>query len=268
MDFINEYFINPIATGSGYNIVNTSAFALAFVAVVAFTILFFRKSGIRIDRKFFVGIFPFIILGSVCRSLEDAAVLGGFWFVTPGIYVLIYTTVLVSLAFSLCLEKSLKIPYWKTMVSAGTILAFYSLSFVKIAYFQPLLYVTALSAGFFMLIFAARKFLKPTILSRENSVIILSHLFDASTTFTAVELSSLWLYGTGYVEQHVLAGFLMGTFGNWAIFFLKLAVIPVALFIIDRNVDEKNSRNFLKLAVFILGFGPGLRNLLSMMMGV
>lgn len=268
MDFINEYFINPIATRSGYNIVNTSVFALAFVAVVALTVVIFRKFRIKIDKSFFIGLFPFIILGSVCRSLEDAAVLKGFWFVTPGLYVLVYLAVLASLAISLRIEKDFGVPYWKMMASAGAVMAVFAFSFAKIIYFQPLLYVIAISAGFFLAIFGIRKFLKPKLLSMENSCILLAHLFDASTTFTAVELSSAWLSGIGYVEQHVLAGFLMGAVGNYAIFLLKLAVIPIALFILDSNVDEKNSRNFLKLAVFILGFGPGLRNLLSMMMGV
>ena len=267
MDFLYDYFISPIINQSGYNLVNTSVFALAFAAVVILTISIFGRFRIKVDRGFFIGLFPFIVLGSVCRSLEDSGALQGFWFVTPGIYLLIYAAALASLSASLSLEKYAKKPYWALMGLMGAVLLLYPLSLLRMIYWQPLALVIAMTSIFAAMLYALMRLAKPRFLSPENSGIILAHLFDASTTFTAVGLSSIWLPGGGYMEQHVLAGFLMGAIGNYAIFLLKLAVIPVALYIIDSAVEDRHSRNFIKLAIFILGFGPGLRNLLSMMLG-
>ena len=48
---------------------------------------------------------------------------------------------------------------------------------------------------------------------------------------------------------------------------LKIAVILPALYIIDTYVEDKTIRNMLKLAIFILGLAPGIRNFLSLAMG-
>ncbi len=48
---------------------------------------------------------------------------------------------------------------------------------------------------------------------------------------------------------------------------LKIAVILGALYIIDKYIEDKTIANMLKLAIFILGLAPGLRNFLSLIMG-
>jgi uncharacterized membrane protein len=265
-DFISQYFIDPMLNGNGYNTVNTSVYAIGFVIVVLFTLKLFQKMKIKIDGSFFKGLVPFIFLGAVVRSLEDAGVVHSLIFVTPGVYFFIYFIVIGSICLSIFMENRIKKPYWILMASMGTVMLLCSLAFVKIVYVQPLLYVAAFTAIFILVLFGIRRLVKTKFLNNINSGIIVAHLFDASTTFTALELSKNW--NMAYFEQHVIAGFLMGNLGNYAIFFLKLAVIPVALWIIDTSVEDKQTNYFLKIAIFILGVGPGLRNLLSMMMGV
>lgn len=262
-DFIQKYIIDPIINGTGYNIVNTTVLALGFVLVVILTTFIFKKAKIKIDKEFFIGLAPFIVLGSVARTLEDAEVLTSYWFVTPMIYILIYFAVLASLGVSIFASRKVGRPYWQIMCLMGIIPMLYAISFIKILYFQPFLFVISLTLLFSVAVFILRKKLKPRLLSEANSAIIITHLFDASTTFTAIELSRFW--GARYFEQHVLAGFLMASIGSYAIFLLKIAVVPLALWAIDRYSEDKQVENFLKIAVFILGFGPGLRNMLSMM---
>jgi uncharacterized membrane protein len=89
----------------------------------------------------------------------------------------------------------------------------------------------------------------------------MAHLFDASSTYIAVDFY-------GYNEQHVLPNALTGLVGSAIVMFpLKIAVILGALYIIDTYIEDRTVANMLKLAIFILGLAPGLRNFLSLIMG-
>ena len=93
-----------------------------------------------------------------------------------------------------------------------------------------------------------------------NLSILLAHLLDAST-FIAVDYY-------GYAEQHVLPNALTQLADTAIIMYpLKIAVILPALYVIDTYVEDRTIRNMLKLAIFILGLAPGLRNFLSLSMG-
>jgi uncharacterized membrane protein len=89
----------------------------------------------------------------------------------------------------------------------------------------------------------------------------MAHLFDASSTYIAVDYY-------GYYEQHVLPSALTTLFGTALVMFpLKIVVILGALYIIDTYIEDRTIANMLKLAIFILGLAPGLRNFLSLIMG-
>ena len=91
---------------------------------------------------------------------------------------------------------------------------------------------------------------------------LLAHLFDASSTFIAVDFFGYW-------EQHVLPGALTSLTGSaFVLYPLKISVILISLYLIDDNIDDEIVKNTLKLCIFILGFAPGLRNFLSLIMGV
>ena len=69
----------------------------------------------------------------------------------------------------------------------------------------------------------------------------------------------------GYVEQHVVAGFL-AQYGLWTLFMLKIAVVWPTLLIFDKHVRDKEMIIWLKVAVLTLGLALGTRNLLSVSM--
>ncbi|MEO2152680.1 MAG: DUF63 family protein, partial [Thermococcus sp.] len=69
----------------------------------------------------------------------------------------------------------------------------------------------------------------------------------------------------GFWEQHVLARTLMNLLGTPAVMYLeKLVIITLVVYVLDRFMTDEDPDliNFVKLTVFILGFGPGTRNLL------
>ncbi|HDN81112.1 MAG TPA: DUF63 family protein [Methanomicrobia archaeon] len=93
-----------------------------------------------------------------------------------------------------------------------------------------------------------------------NLYLIAAHVFDASTTFTGIYFYNYW-------EQHVLPSFLIGVTGAWIMFPIKIFIVILALYI-AKDVEDENVKNFLKLIIFILGIGPGTRNLSRIIMGV
>ena len=89
MPFLEDYFINPLIYGTGYNPVNTIVYALIAVGVIFLLYKAIRRIKIKIDEKFCIGIAPYIIIGGLWRSLQDARVLDSIFFKTPFIYFII-----------------------------------------------------------------------------------------------------------------------------------------------------------------------------------
>jgi uncharacterized membrane protein len=81
-----------------------------------------------------------------------------------------------------------------------------------------------------------------------NLAIISAHLFDVTTTFIAVDLY-------GYHEQHVLPNLIYKeTLTSVSIYPLKIVVIIVTLYAIEKYIEDEKIKGILKLAMFILGF--------------
>jgi uncharacterized membrane protein len=102
LDFSNFaiYFLTP-----GYNPVNTTVYAFVFVVAAYFIFKILRKLKLKVDKELAIGIAPFVIMGSVFRVLDDAGILSGFLFVTPGIYFFISAVTITILFSSLHIQK-------------------------------------------------------------------------------------------------------------------------------------------------------------------
>ena len=293
-DFFQTYYIDPIIYNTGYNIVNTVTYAIILVAAVILTFRMLKKLGVAIDRNFFFGIMPFIALGSVLRGWEDlleatkasAAFLDSplrafilvdaqgvprnLLLVSPIMYITVFAIARSSLLLALALQRTRKIDYHKTWFSTGIIIIAVALSQLKFTDFFAMSMMLSIAAVWAMAFFAVKKLgIKNRIhtierlFTKENQFILSIHMFDASTTFVALQFYP-------YFEQHVLPGFLISIFGPAAMFVLKLIVVSLVLFYIDKDFSKKDAqkKNFIKIAIVILGLGPGLRNFLRLGMGV
>lgn len=49
---------------------------------------------------------------------------------------------------------------------------------------------------------------------------------------------------------------------------LKIVLILLALYIIDKMIDDETSKNMLKLSIFILGLAPGIRNFTTLILAM
>ncbi|MFC2143459.1 DUF63 family protein [Candidatus Aenigmatarchaeota archaeon] len=272
MSFLDTYFIEPILVGSGYNIYNTAVYAIILILAVFLVYKLIKKMNITIDRSFFIGVMPFIALGGILRSLEDLSRSTGadanVLLITPLIYITIFAIALSSLLLSIGIQRISKISYHKIWFIIGIIVIIIGLSRMSIVEANG----TLLMVGIFLMwvaVFAAAKFIASkksprlnSFLSFENIALLLTHLFDATTTFVALEFFP-------YFEQHVVTGFFIDTLGTWSIFLVKFVVVAIVLYTFDRELSkETEKRTFLKLVVMILGMGPGLRNFLRLMLGV
>jgi uncharacterized membrane protein len=100
-----------------------------------------------------------------------------------------------------------------------------------------------------------------------NVLILSGHMLDASATYVGVD-------HYGYSEKHRLPSLLMEITGTAAVMFpLKLLFLLPALYYIDSSIGDDGGENrhllaLVKLAILVLGFGPGIRDLLRLSLGV
>ncbi len=251
--------------GPGYTTVQTVVYALLLVVAVYVIYEFFLKRiDTEIDESFLVAMVPLVVLGGVLRSLGhgDAEIFTGFWFNTPGIHILIaaYTVPVILLSQYLSRRK-LSFVKWMWILSAPPLAAcFFIVSGIGFLNPEVFLYVFVTTAAAAAAIYPAMVYL-PKYLTGTNYWILTGHILDGSSTFVAVTFF-------GYMEKHVLPGFLMDLTGAWIMLPLKVAVIWPVLYLIDDMVEDAVLRNWLKVVVLVLGLALGVRNTFSAAMGV
>jgi len=300
-DFFQQYFIDPIVTQgvAGYNIFNTPVYALGFAiaAFAAYKLLKLLK--IKIDRSFLIGILPFILAGGVWRVVRDARIIESPLLVTPLIYFSLFVAAVSTLLVSVGVERFLisrkKVRagfYFKIWLMLGLIVLLYGFSLLSqlpVQNWDALGIIAALSAGWAVVFFAAhklsgtsrtlgsavqqksktsaRKIKALAVFTKENTGLLWVHMFDATTTFTALQFFAQ----NGYYEQHVLSGAVIDALGPVGQFALKLVVLIPVLWLLDRELPRKQDaqlRGFLKIAILILGLALGVRNGLRLGFGI
>ncbi len=99
-----------------------------------------------------------------------------------------------------------------------------------------------------------------------NLLICSAHLVDASSTYRGIA-------AYGYSEKHVLPTFMINLFGPAVIFILKISLIILIIYSLDKFLKEDFSDSgelkvLLKFVIIVLGFSPSIRNILRLAMGV
>jgi uncharacterized membrane protein len=260
-DSITQYIQeNFIYLHPGYTTLNTVVFGIILGLVILLLIRMFRWLD-KDPKDLFIPLIPFIFFGSSARALVDNGIYPlTYILVTPGIYLLTGFSAILTLLVAILIERKTKWDYRYIIFAVGAAMCvpnlYYSQQINPIATLQILGSWALISAPFVLL---SRKW--SLLKDKFNLSILLAHLFDASTTFIAVDYY-------GYGEQHVLPNALTQLVDSAIVMYpLKIAVILPALYVIDTYVEDRTIRNMLKLAIFILGLAPGLRNFLSLTMG-
>ena len=266
-DFIATYYLDPIRNHTGYNIVNTVTYALVLVVCVYYLLRLLERLNFTIDRTFIRAFLPFMVFGGTSRALVDAGVYPDTaLLITPGIYVTIAAISFAALLASKALERKKGVPYDRTLLATGCVAAGINILLVLSSLVRPgaAVYIFGCFALFYVpVVLLSRRY--PASFLGGNAYIIGAHLFDASTTFTGIQFY-------GYVEQHVLTGTFIDLAGPWIMFPLKLVFITVSLYLLEWIIPESdteslNIKNILKLVIVVLGLGPGIRNMSTILMG-
>ncbi len=240
----------------------TITYGIILVAAVAGLYKMLQKLHVKIDKSFFLGMLPFIIYGGWTRALRDHGLgiygSNAWWWCSPPIYFVIAGIALASLFAGLAMQKYGKIKYHHVMIAVGVLLLLYGLTLTSITNWTAFGMIVGL-VGLFAAAFFGFHYFRPKLLSFENAGIMVAHILDAASSFTAIQFF-------GYYEQHVLPGFLIGQVGPWVMFPLKIVVVLAVLLAIDKYSDDKFFNNFLKIAILILGLSLGVRDFLTVSM--
>jgi uncharacterized membrane protein len=266
MDFINKYYLLPIKFNEGYNFVNSITYALIAVGILYVIYKGMEKANIKANFKFFIGLFPFIVLGSSIRAFVDHSLYAyNFWTVSPGIYLLIAGIFATCFAIGLIIQKFRNIEFWKTMFGAGLLLNITNfasvatkLKFENLPYGALIVFLAVITT---LALYLAFKKLNWSWATKKISFLpFIAHMLDASATFVAVDF-------LGAVEEHPLPVAATSFFGTAAVMYLlKLIVLIPAVWLINKEIQNKNFRNYLFIAIATLGFAEGMRDLLTMIL--
>ncbi|MFH1221952.1 MAG: DUF63 family protein [Candidatus Micrarchaeota archaeon] len=275
-NFIYDYFINPIWSHSGYNVVNTFTYALIAIAAVYAIYYLFKKANIVVDRQFILSTLPFILLGSTARVVTDAIDTGvfkpvtpihtlilqshfydyGYLTVTPGIYVV------VGLLFLATVFIMNKLGRGKDVWKVGALLWLPNF-LLLLPFMQYWIYAVPVVIMALIPFAIARWYFKDDIMS----AIVFAHALDGAATFVAIDVFSK-ATGIIYSEQHVFSGFLGIAGGSFLVFyFVKVIVAFAAVYLIKTEQLEQGEKDYIALVLIIMGLAPGIRDILRMIIG-
>jgi len=240
------------------------------IAILLFVLWFLLRyifSRIKLDRDFIKAISPYVLIGIFIRLLVDVNLFNAnrLWNVTPGVYVLTIMLGLISVVLGMYVSRYSRIPYWYIPFGIGILILLpitYEL-FSHLVNPGRILYPLTLSSAILLLVYILSKYFGIEIFQKkENLAIIFSHLLDGCATFIAYN-------SYGFYEEHLLPIYLISLAGNNAVIMVpvKLALILLVIYLIERwYLEEKEKDELLymviKLIIFILGIGPGLRDIL------
>jgi len=274
-DFIYKYYIDPIIYDTGYNPVNTITWAILLGLCLFGVLKLLEKMDVRADWEFTRIIIPYIIAGSTLRVIEDAELFEPpikYLFITPPIYLLMFTITVLLLFTSIRLHRSGYVNDWKkTFAAAGILWSLVNVGILLLSeritnpahFIAIILLGTGLTAVTYLL---ARNRGYSIFTQRINISILCAHLLDASSTFIGVDY-------LGYYEKHVVPTFLIDLVGTAAIMVpLKLIIFIPVIFILDTQFDEDDKsrqlRDLMKLTIIVLGLAPATRNTIRMVLEI
>ncbi len=274
-NFIYDYFVDPIWSKTGYNIVNTLTYAA--IAILSVYLLHkIIKGRIPIDEKFVYGILPFVALGSTLRSITDAVDGGeflpitpvhqfilssgifdyGYLTVSPGIYIVTASILLISMFVLYRKERLDLLPAVGLVLWAAAFLLI--LPFLEYAVHAiPIIILGTIPAAAAFWHFRDRIF----------ALIVGGQALDGAATFYSIDIFSN-MTGIRYFEQHVFSA-AIGNFADTFFFFylLKVLIGFGAVYVIKKEKMDDEDKYFIALLIIIMGFAPGIRDILRMMLG-
>jgi uncharacterized membrane protein len=285
-DFIYKYYIDPIRAGQPYNVVDTLTYAIILVLGVYLLYRWLSASsymsdiGFKFDQTFILATIPYVILGGVVRVIEDTGMITSDWkylLITPLIYfVLFFFTIGMMFLSRYLTLKGLTDSFVTFYAFAGT-LALIVASLILLAWSQthngvdlfilaiiPLMAITATA-----IVWAVMRYVLAWEYVTDPLYITLlfGQLLDASATSYGIDFHP----HVQYIEQHVVGSALIAwTHTAFVMFPLKLVVLFPAIYVMQLYRKEANPAfwHLVLLAMIVVGFAPGIRDMVRMVLYV
>ncbi|MAG21679.1 MAG: hypothetical protein CL943_00035 [Candidatus Diapherotrites archaeon] len=266
-ELLYDIFGKRIAEGGQFSPVEYLIYG-AIMLALAFFVIFpvLDRRGIKFDLRFAMAIIPFILLGSLIHVLEDMALIPtqsanplelGFWFVTPGIWILVATITIATLVIAKYLESKTKYSFHLLFAATGLIPSILIMLFIMSNFgnWPGFLGSLAIVAGITAVaVLGFNKLTKLKLLrDKFNILVTVSQLIGSVPTFIAVEFF-------GYGEQHPISDIILKFF-PFSFVLIKLGLVLLILHYVDIEIENENLRGFIKIVVLILGLATGLRDL-------
>jgi len=283
-DFFTEYFVRPITDPSvqGYNIVNT--IILVSVLIVACVIIYYiLRKKVKFDYNFMVAMIPYILFGISMRVIMhqiEAGIISipgilktanplelGFWFFTPGIWILTFALVVIGLLIGEIWKRESQLRV-KRVLYFGIVVAIIPILFNFSQFNNWPIFL--LSTGLILIVsyglcYLIDKYTKYKILNNKlNFLIVLGQGFDGMASAVAISFFN-------FSEQHVFSKIIMDLHPGLFVL-LKLAIAVLICYSLDdylkeqkeKKKDRKNIIGFIKVVIAILGLATGLASLFKL----
>jgi uncharacterized membrane protein len=272
--------------GEAYNIVDTLTYAIILVLAVYLLYRWLSTStwlsdiGISVDRAFVLATIPYVILGGVMRVVEDTGMIEGpakFLLITPLIYFVLFLFTVSMMFLALFLVKRGIAGSFAAVYGGAGAFALFVASLVLLAwgmnhrgidlFILCVIPLMALVATTLVWLFMRYVLQWAYVADPLYITLLFGQLLDASATSYGIDLHP----SVQYVEQHVVGSALIGATGTAFVMFpLKLVVLFPAIYVMEMYRKEANPAfwHLVLLAMIVVGFAPGVRDMVRMVLYV
>jgi len=279
---------NGVRVNEGYTLVSEITYGIILVIALYAIYKLLKKLKIIVDWRFALALMPYIFFGPVSRVLEDAEYFTEpfvYWFISPLIYLQIAVYALFFLLLGYYIERRSKKQYLtvNTILFSGgllflipslLILVAQGLESNRVRFDVFLLIICPVCLIILLVYLFAYKFRSNEKLvvykNPLNLAMLFGHLMDGLTSY--ISIKDPLSMGLSYSEKHPASNVLLNTWGPlFPIVKFLLIIIVIYVFDVLFKEELKNRLtlvNLLKIGIIILGFSPGLRDLLRVTIGV
>lgn len=285
---------NGIEAREGYTIVSELTYGLILVVSLFLIYKLLKKLKISINWIFCLSLMPYIVFGPIARVLEDTGYFSPplvYWFISPLIYIQIAGYAILLIIIGYLIEKKWEKKYLTTntiLFTGGIILlspfliliaqwiAGYQWGNSTGVRFDIFLLITGIVTliTFIVYFFPRLAKSKKDVFVYQNPLnlsMIVGHMIDGLTSYVSI-YDPLNMGLPRYIEKHPASNFLMEL---WPPLFpiVKFILIILVIYVFDILYKDElkkyaNLVGLIKIGILILGFSPGLRDLLRVTMGV
>jgi uncharacterized membrane protein len=271
---------------SGYNMINTITYIVILIIACSIIYFFLRKK-VKFDEKFFLAISPYILIGVSLRVLMHQIEAGnliiegitktanplqiGFWFFTPGVWILTFAIVLAGLLIAqVWKELNHNRLFAFGLIIALPLVLFNFINFNNWIWFIGTLILIIITT--YTIIQLIDKLTPYKILEDSlNIFIIMGQAIDGIASVVAITFFN-------FTEQHVVSNIVINIHPILFVI-IKLVLAILICYSLDdylkdsikkyqnkpgKNLDIKNKIGFTKVVIAILGFATGLASLFKM----